>query len=108
LDVPCGHIYRKKPLLFIEFLLMKAVLRGAHNFREPNDYADTFRIMKEQALFDESFTAVLMQMARFRNRLVYIYWEVDVMSCINIIRTNWKIFMNFRVALMLLLKGIDE
>jgi uncharacterized protein YutE (UPF0331/DUF86 family) len=75
---------------------MKAVLRGAHNFREPNDYADTFRIMKEQALFDESFTAVLMQMARFRNRLVYIYWEVDVIELYNIIQNKLEDIYEFQ------------
>ncbi|MEW6527747.1 MAG: DUF86 domain-containing protein [Spirochaetota bacterium] len=67
-----------------------------NNFREPNDYADTFRIMKEQALFDESFTAVLMQMARFRNRLVHIYWEVDVIELHNIIQNKLRDIYEFQ------------
>lgn len=46
-------------------------------FRTPEDYADTFRVMNERGAFDKKFTETLIQMARFRNRLVHIYWEVD-------------------------------
>lgn len=46
-------------------------------FRTPEDYADTFRVMNERGAFDKKFTETLTQMARFRNRLVHIYWEVD-------------------------------
>jgi uncharacterized protein YutE (UPF0331/DUF86 family) len=48
-----------------------------NNFRTPEDYADTFRVMAERGTFDEGFTETLIQMSRFRNRLVHIYWEVD-------------------------------
>jgi uncharacterized protein YutE (UPF0331/DUF86 family) len=48
-----------------------------NGFRTPEDYADTFKVLSERGAFDESFTRTLMQMARFRNRLVHIYWEVD-------------------------------
>ena len=48
-----------------------------NGFRTPEDYADTFKVMAEKGAFGEEFTATLIQMARFRNRLVHIYWEVD-------------------------------
>ena len=48
-----------------------------NGFRTPEDYADTFKVMAEKGAFSEEFTATLIQMARFRNRLVHIYWEVD-------------------------------
>lgn len=46
-------------------------------WRTPEDYADTFKVMAERGAFDVPFTDTLIQMARFRNRLVHIYWEVD-------------------------------
>ncbi len=46
-------------------------------FRTPEDYADTFRVMAERSALDEEFTLTLTQMARFRNRLVHIYWEIE-------------------------------
>ena len=45
--------------------------------RVPEDYADAFRVLAEHGAFGPEFTTTLVQMARFRNRLVHIYWEVD-------------------------------
>jgi uncharacterized protein YutE (UPF0331/DUF86 family) len=33
--------------------------------------------MEENKFFAQKFTEQLMQMARFRNRLVHIYWDVN-------------------------------
>jgi len=48
-----------------------------NKLRVPDDYADTFRVIGEAAGFDTGFLQTLIKMARFRNRLVHIYWEVD-------------------------------
>ncbi len=48
-----------------------------NKFRVPEDYADTFRVMREVGLFSEEFVEKLVEMAKFRNRLVHIYWDVD-------------------------------
>lgn len=49
-----------------------------NRYRTPEDYADTFQVMAENGIFDAEFTATLKQMARFRNRLVHLYWEVGL------------------------------
>ena len=43
----------------------------------PENYADTFRIMQEHGFFDEDLGERLQMMARFRNRLIHIYWDID-------------------------------
>ena len=48
-----------------------------NRYRTPEDYADTFQVMAEHGIFDVEFTLNLRQMARYRNRLVHLYWEVD-------------------------------
>jgi len=48
-----------------------------NKLRVPNDYADTFRVMGEAGFLDKEFVEQLVEMAKFRNRLVHIYWEVD-------------------------------
>lgn len=57
-------------------------------FRTPEDYVDTFRVMAEKEAFTEEFTNILIQMARFRNRLVHIYWEIDNNELYSIIQTR--------------------
>lgn len=46
-------------------------------FRSPNDYADSFRILHEQKIVPDSLIDNLVEMAKFRNRIVHIYWEIS-------------------------------
>lgn len=59
-----------------------------NGFRTPEDYADTFKVMAERGAFDAEFTKTLAQMARFRNRLVHIYWEVDDHEMYRIVQSH--------------------
>ena len=56
-----------------------------NNFRAPVDFADTFRILGENGFFDDEFVTELVKMAKFRNRLVHIYWEVNSHELYNIL-----------------------
>jgi uncharacterized protein YutE (UPF0331/DUF86 family) len=66
-----------------------------NGFRTPEDYTDTFMVMKEKGAFDERFTSSLIQMVRFRNRLVHIYWDVDDAELYRIIQTNLQDIRRF-------------
>lgn len=66
-----------------------------NGFRTPEDYTDTFMVMKEKGAFDERFTSSLIQMVRFRNRLVHIYWDVDDAELYRIIQTNLQEIRQF-------------
>jgi len=66
-----------------------------NGFRTPEDYTDTFMVMKEKGAFDERFTCSLIQMVRFRNRLVHIYWDVDDAELYRIIQTNLQDIRQF-------------
>ena len=48
-----------------------------NGFRAPKDYGDTFQVLFEHNIFDKEFLENLKDMAKFRNRLVHIYWNVD-------------------------------
>lgn len=48
-----------------------------NGYRVPEDYADTFNIMAEAGVLNSEFADNLKNMARFRNRIVHLYWEVD-------------------------------
>ena len=53
-------------------------LIAKNTFRVPEDYSDTFRVMGENKILPDDFISTLVNMARFRNRLVHRYWDVDV------------------------------
>ncbi len=63
--------------------------------RAPEDYADAFRVLAERGAFDSEFTATLVQMARFRNRLVHIYWEVNDRELYGYLRDRLKDIREF-------------
>ena len=48
-----------------------------NGFRAPEDYGDTFRVMNEEGALKQDFSDELVNMAKFRNRLVHIYVEVE-------------------------------
>lgn len=50
---------------------------ASENYRFPRDNADSFRVLIESGILDASFEGPLPAMARFRNRLVHLYWQVD-------------------------------
>jgi len=66
-------------------------------FRAPEDYADIFTVLGEYEVVDKQFVNELRNMARFRNRLVHIYWEVDDKQVYKIMQSNpgdFKTFLN--------------
>jgi len=50
---------------------------AAQGFRAPKDYADSFKVLEEEDLLNDSLGTKLRQMAKFRNRLVHLYGEID-------------------------------
>lgn len=57
-------------------------------FTAPEDYADTFRVLKEAGILETDFSLELEKMARFRNRLVHLYRKVDTVEVWKILQTR--------------------
>lgn len=66
-----------------------------NGYRAPEDYADTFQVLKERGAFDDSFSKELKNMAKFRNRLVHLYWQVDDEQVYEILKTGLEDFKTF-------------
>jgi len=56
--------------------------------RSPKDYADCFVVLKELNVITEDLAKRLVQMARFRNLVIHLYWEVDDEKFFEIIKQN--------------------
>ena len=50
---------------------------ASENYRFPTDNADGFAVLAEEGVFDRPFGESLGAMARFRNRLVHVYWDIE-------------------------------
>jgi uncharacterized protein YutE (UPF0331/DUF86 family) len=64
-------------------------LISKNKLRLPESYSDTFRVMVEEKILPvELAEEKLVAMARFRNRLVHIYWEIDLDMIYQILGEN--------------------
>ena len=50
---------------------------ASEKLRAPRDYADTFLVIQEQGVISSELGNKLRRMAKFRNRLVHLYGEID-------------------------------
>jgi uncharacterized protein YutE (UPF0331/DUF86 family) len=50
---------------------------AAEKYRSPADSADAFTVLVERGVCRTDLEESLRAMARFRNRLVHVYWHVD-------------------------------
>ena len=48
-----------------------------NNWGIPKDYAEIFEILGQRKVIPKDFAGELTKMARFRNRIVHLYWKVD-------------------------------
>lgn len=81
-----------------------------NGYRSPEDYGDTFRVMAEAGGFAPAFAEELVAMAKFRNRLVHLYWEVDDRQVHKFLRNRLGDLKRFlgAIAVFLDLKNLPE
>ncbi len=68
----------------------------AHNrFRAPEDYSDTFKVLSEEGILTPVFAEELGRMAKFRNRLVHVYWDVNIAELWRILQGKLQDFEKY-------------
>jgi len=73
---------------------------SSERFRSPGTYVESFEILAEQEIITTQFLTTLKQMARFRNRLVHIYWEIDDGELYEILQNHLGDFDRFAKAII--------
>lgn len=68
--------------------------------RAPTSYADTFRVLHENAVLDPELFAVMEKMAKFRNVVVHQYEGVDAGIVLTILKKHLADFERFRNAVL--------
>jgi len=77
---------------------------ASEKFRSPDDYADSFRVLNEQKIVPDSLIDRLIEMAKFRNRIVHVYWEVDEDLVYDIIQNYLSDFELFILSILKVLE----
>jgi uncharacterized protein YutE (UPF0331/DUF86 family) len=61
----------------------------------PGDYQDIFALLEKGGILPADFAAEMKKMARFRNRLVHVYWDMDLEQIYDIITTKRSDFETY-------------
>jgi len=69
---------------------------AAEDLRAPADYADCFNVLEENGILDAPFAHKLRQMAKFRNRLVHLYGEIDDAYVLQFVKNDLKDIIRFK------------
>jgi uncharacterized protein YutE (UPF0331/DUF86 family) len=81
---------------------------ASERFRAPKTYAEAFEILAEQGILAKEFLATVRQMVQFRNRLVHLYWEVDVEVIYDILQRNLEDFETFTKQILKYLSAHEK
>jgi len=79
-----------------------------NRMRVPEDYADTFRVLNENDLLPNDFTDRLIEMSKFRNRLVHIYWNVSDKMVVDILTEDIQDIEDFLDLFLRVLENPDD
>jgi len=84
-------------------------LISLEQFNKPTDtpetYADIFIQLRNIGVIDSSYCDQFVKMAKFRNRLVHLYWEIDKKTVYEIIRDNLEDFKHFEQQVINFIKA---
>jgi uncharacterized protein YutE (UPF0331/DUF86 family) len=68
---------------------------ASEGFRSPQTYSESFVILAEQNIIPGEFLPRLLQMAKFRNRLVHLYHDLNTDELYRILHENLADFDTF-------------
>ena len=73
---------------------------ASERLRAPRDYSDTFMVIQEEGLISTELGNRLRQMAKFRNRLVHLYGEIDNAYVYEYIKGDLKDIEEFKLKII--------
>lgn len=74
----------------------------------PETYADVFKALQRLGVVDEGFSRRLVEMAKFRNRLVHAYLDLDKETVYQILQNCPGDFQLFQESIVQFLKKHDS
>jgi len=73
---------------------------ASEKLRAPRDYSDSFMVIQEEKLISPGLGNRLRQMAKFRNRLVHLYGEIEDAYVYEYIKENLKDIEKFKLIII--------
>lgn len=75
------------------------------HMRLPTTYSDTFKVLVENHVIDQSLFNIMEKMAKFRNVVVHQYENIDVTIVVSILGKSLKDFVEYKDAILIYLNN---
>ncbi|MGA1826406.1 MAG: type VII toxin-antitoxin system HepT family RNase toxin [bacterium] len=75
-----------------------------NEYRIPEGYADTFRVLYEQKILTGELSKIMEKMAKFRNIIIHHYDKIDEEIVVGILKKHLDNFLLFKEAILTFLK----
>ena len=69
---------------------------SVYSLGHPQESRDVYRFLTEAGYLDESFSEAMMAMVGFRNRIVHLYWDIDVDRLYQYLEQDVPLLRRFR------------
>ncbi|MCU0643708.1 MAG: DUF86 domain-containing protein [bacterium] len=95
-----NYIFHSAALHILQLSIESMISIGNHiisrrGLKNPKDFADVFKVLAEANVVKQENLITYQTMARFRNRIVHIYWDVDLDEVYNVLENNLVDFNMF-------------
>ena len=70
----------------------------------PQDYSDVIKLMSQQGVLEKDLVGRLLEMVKFRNMLVHLYWKIENDRLYKYLKENLGDFEAFKEAIRKYLK----
>ena len=81
---------------------------SVHRLGKLEESRDVFRFLVKAGYLDSSFGESMMEMVAFRNRLVHLYWRIDVELLYRYLQQDVSLLHKFRDFTLQVLTAEDE
>jgi uncharacterized protein YutE (UPF0331/DUF86 family) len=82
-------------------------LISTYQLGQPQESRDVFRLLVQAGYITQDYGEAMMAMVSFRNRLVHLYWDVDLERLYTYLQTDIDLLQQFYVFGLALLQA-DE
>ena len=81
---------------------------SVYQMGRPDESRDVYRFLQEAGYLDAEFAEEMMAMIAFRNRIVHLYWELDVERLYRYLQEDIPLLRRFRDLVLQILTVEDE
>jgi uncharacterized protein YutE (UPF0331/DUF86 family) len=81
---------------------------SVYQLGHPEESRDVFRFLAEAGYLDSRFSEAMMAMVALRNRLVHLYWRIDVELLYQYLQQDVSLLLRFRDFTLQLLTAEEE